>query len=350
MIIQSTVLEMSSQRSYQESLNKSESFSFWSSSNAAGNNVESDNRSIPASISDEVEISTAAQEAQGQNISSREEMKLHILKTLLEAFTGKPCRLFSLRTDFSSEQQKQLQEIKQQIRQIKISNTESARGGWGYSYDYSETYQEMESTSFQASGIVKTSDGQEIQIAVSLNMSRSFYSHNELHIRAGDAALCDPLVINFSGTAAELTERNFSFDLDSDGNMDTISFLQEGSGFLALDQNNDGVINDGSELFGPNSGDGFADLAQYDEDGNGWIDEGDSIFDKLQIWTKDENGNDVLFALGQKGIGAICLACVASEFSLTDSSNELNGQAVSSGIFLRENGTAGTIQQIDLRI
>ncbi len=39
-------------------------------------------------------------------------------------------------------------------------------------------------------------------------------------------------------------------------------------------------INDGSELFGTSSGDGFKDLATYDEDENGWIDENDSIFSK----------------------------------------------------------------------
>ena len=40
------------------------------------------------------------------------------------------------------------------------------------------------------------------------------------------------------------------------------------------------------------TGDGFKDLAMYDEDGNGWIDENDEIFSKLLIWSKDENGND----------------------------------------------------------
>ena len=44
--------------------------------------------------------------------------------------------------------------------------------------------------------------------------------------------------------------------------------MLNGSGYLALDKNGDGTINDGSELFGTRNGDGFADLAQYDEDGN----------------------------------------------------------------------------------
>ena len=39
----------------------------------------------------------------------------------------------------------------------------------------------------------------------------------------------------------------------------------------------------------------FKDLAEYDEDHNGWIDENDSIFSKLKVWTKDENGNVSVF-------------------------------------------------------
>ena len=44
--------------------------------------------------------------------------------------------------------------------------------------------------------------------------------------------------------------------------------METGNAFLSLDKNSDGIINDGSELFGAASGNGFADLAKYDEDGN----------------------------------------------------------------------------------
>jgi hypothetical protein len=37
----------------------------------------------------------------------------------------------------------------------------------------------------------------------------------------------------------------------------------------------------GAELFGARSGDGFAELAALDGDGNGWIDEGDAAW---QAW------------------------------------------------------------------
>ena len=121
--------------------------------------------------------------------------------------------------------------------------------------------------------------------------------------------------------------------------------------FLALYKNNDGVINDGNELFGTKSGDGFKDLERYDEDGNGWIDEGDSVFNNLKIWTKDENGKNNLLSLSDVGIGAIYLGRADTTFSLNDaSSNETNAVIRKTGIYLREDGTAGTIQHVDLAL
>ena len=140
----------------------------------------------------------------------------------------------------------------------------------------------------------------------------------------------------------------FYFDLNADGDCEYISKLGSGSGYLALDKNNDGIINNGSELFGTKSGDGFGDLAIFDEDQNGWIDENDAIWDKLKIWTTDENGNDELYTLKKAGVGAICLQKVNTNFSHTDSNNEVKGAIRSTGIFLYENGNVGTIQHLDL--
>jgi hypothetical protein len=162
--------------------------------------------------------------------------------------------------------------------------------------------------------------------------------------------LVDPLVINFDASSAELSNTKFSFDLDCDGKSDQISRLSKGSGFLALDKNNDGQINDGSELFGTKSGDGFADLATYDTDKNGWIDSGDEIYDKLRIWTMDEKGNNQLVGLGEKGIGAVYLGNVNTDYYLKSSDNDLNGMIRQTGVFLRENFTAGTIQHVDFAL
>ncbi|MEX1030154.1 MAG: hypothetical protein WDZ91_08950 [Paenibacillaceae bacterium] len=87
-------------------------------------------------------------------------------------------------------------------------------------------------------------------------MTRSFTSETNLNIRTGDA-LKDPLVLNFGNTNVALTATKYAFDLDSDGQEDQISFANNQSGFLALDLNEDGMINNGSELFGALTGDGY---------------------------------------------------------------------------------------------
>ena len=218
-------------------------------------------------------------------------------------------------------------------------------------YTRRESYSESEQTSFAAAGVINTADGQQISFSVSLSMSRSYYEESSFSVTIGDTRqLQDPLVLNFDGEAAQLTDQRFAFDLDSDGDNESINFVAGGSGFLALDRNGDGRINDGSELFGAKSGNGFAELAALDDDHNGWIDENDAAYAQLQVWTKDGNGNDQLSTLKEADVGAIGLAHAATSFDLKDANNELQGRIRSSGVFLHEDGQVGTVQQIDLTI
>lgn len=221
----------------------------------------------------------------------------------------------------------------------------------------SETWNiEQEDTSFSTVGSVRTKDGREINFNVNVNMSRRCEEYYKEQLNVAEFTLHDPLVINLDTDVAEVSDQTFYFDLDADGKEEEISVLN-GSGYLALDKNGDGTINDGSELFGTRNGDGFADLAQYDEDGNGWIDENDSIWSKLKIWCKDENGNDVLYKLSDKGVGAICLQNASTDFTLqgdrkaqdgTTNANATNAVVRKTGIFLYENGNVGTVQHVDM--
>lgn len=223
------------------------------------------------------------------------------------------------------------------------------RVGWGINFQYSNTYFEQSQVSFSATGKIKTADGREIDMTLNLNMSRSFYSSTNLSFKAGDA-LIDPLVLNLENTPASLSGNKIFFDINLDGSKEEIALPNSTSGFLALDKNNNGSIDDGSELFGPQSGDGFGELTEYDTDKNGWIDENDPIYSKLQIWQHDENGNAKLLALGKAGVGAIYLEGAKTEFKYADNQNNTQGMLRETGLFLREDGTAGTIQHIDLTI
>lgn len=217
-------------------------------------------------------------------------------------------------------------------------------------FNYSEEGFEMEKedTTFSTVGKVKTADGREISFNVNVGMSREFQQYYQKDLELANFKMCDPLVINLDADVAQLSDQNFYFDIDADGEKDEIAQLNSSSGYLALDKNGDNTINDGNELFGTKSGNGFADLAQYDQDGNGWIDEGDEIWSKLKIWCKNEKGEDVLYRLADKGVGAICLQNAETSFTLMGESGRTKGQIRNTGIFLYENGNVGTIQHVDV--
>ncbi|MCH5262873.1 MAG: hypothetical protein J1F42_08165 [Lachnospiraceae bacterium] len=209
-------------------------------------------------------------------------------------------------------------------------------------------HMEEEHTTFSTVGKVVTADGRELEFNLEFSMSRRFEQYYEETYTTG-VRYCDPLVINLDTNVASVSDQKFFFDLDQDGIEEELSMLNPGSGFLALDLNGDGIINDGGELFGTKSGNGFADLSKYDSDGNGWIDEADEIWDKLLIWTKDEKGNDILYHLSDLGVGAIGLGNISTQFALNSAhDNHNNAMIRNTGIFLYENGNVSTVQHLDL--
>lgn len=235
---------------------------------------------------------------------------------------------------------------------VSITNAEESFQalGEGSSQSVAYFYQESEMTHFETTGTAVTADGREISFNIDLTMSRSYMEMSGTQVQLGQPYLCDPLVINLNGNGTTVTDQRFLFDIDGDGNSESISKLGAGNGYLALDLNEDGTINDGNELFGTQSGNGFADLAKYDKDGNGWIDEADEIFSKLKVWTIDENGVSSLISLKEANVGAIYLGSEDTKFSLTNQNNEVNALVRRTGMFLYETGMAGTIQQVDLAI
>jgi hypothetical protein len=220
-----------------------------------------------------------------------------------------------------------------------------------FEFERRDEYRETETLRFGASGSVETADHREITFNTQFDLARDHRTEHTVKLTGdniNEIRPIDPLVINFRDEPAGFGDTRFSFDLDADGKNEEIACLGEGSGFLALDRNHNCRIDDGTELFGPTSANGFAELKRYDQDQNGWIDESDPVFDELRIWERDSTGKDSLETLEQKGIGAICLQNVAAEFGYKNDKDELLGQSRRAGIFLREDGTAGTVQQIDL--
>jgi hypothetical protein len=206
-------------------------------------------------------------------------------------------------------------------------------------FDYE--YYKHEALDVQMKGYIQT-DTQKVQLDINLSFSSTYMEKAHM----SKTQFYDPLVINFDGEIPALDKKTFSFDIDANGSSDQISLLKSGNGFLALDKNENGEIDSGTELFGAHNGNGFYDLKRYDSDHNGWIDENDPILDKLRVWIKDEN-EDKLVALGELGVGALYLGFTQNSFNLRAEDNEILGKISSNGLYLNEDGTSGLLTQID---
>jgi len=207
-----------------------------------------------------------------------------------------------------------------------------------------ETTVEHTAMTFTSTGVVQTETGEVINFTCNVEFSKSYYESVETTVNSDK--LIDPLVFNIDNKGMNLSNKTIKMDLDLDGHIDTFNMLQKGSGFLVLDRNNNGKVDDGSELFGPKTDNGFGELRVYDEDNNLWIDENDEIYKDLKIWMIDEDGKETLIPIKEVDIGAIYLDSVNSHFDLKE--GQKKGRIARSGLFLRENGQPGAIHEVKL--
>jgi hypothetical protein len=133
----------------------------------------------------------------------------------------------------------------------------------------------------------------------------------------------DPVVLDLDGDGIETIAANkwagVLFDHDNDGIRTSTGWVGSDDGILVLDRNGDGVINDGSELFGDSvtlkdgsqATNGYAALAEFDSNGDGKVNAEDTNFEQLKVW-RDLNQDGVsqtneLFGLTELGIQSLNL-------------------------------------------
>ena len=162
----------------------------------------------------------------------------------------------------------------------------------------------------------------------------------------GSKWIPDPLALDLDGNGIAFTKNGAYFDLGTDGFAERATWIGKGDGLLALDKNNDGKINNGSELFGDAmkkkdgtlAKDGFDALTDYDLNKDGKIDAADDVYSKLRVWV-DANGDGVtddgeLKTLAELGIRQLNLGNTAGNGVVNATGEVLQKQ----GSFIWENG------------
>lgn len=255
------------------------------------------------------------------------------------------------RYSYDSQLSKQLTEAITQSR-IDISqwqgNLQTSSSGRLIEIQSVTQVKSQEKLSFEALGKVETEDGRVIDFMLDLNFNRSIEVQESAYF-SSHVEMIDPLMLNLNGGVVELTDQWFDFDLLGDGSNQGLLKTTQGSGYLAFDKDNSGSIDSGKELFGPSTNNGFDELRQYDEDGNGWIDESDSIYSQLGMLTFNEDGA-VFVSAKDAELGAIYLGAIESDYHLLSDDGKTLGSIKQSGVGLTEQGNTLLIQEVHLQL
>ena len=162
-----------------------------------------------------------------------------------------------------------------------------------------------EDRKFEVSGIVmQTSENLNVQAVVS---GQGLIKDDDKDPNDDKPETYDPLAIDLNNDGIKDTNLDYkiNFDLDNNGFKEATSWISENDALIAIDRNNNGIIDNGSELFGnktksntariytnPNSKNGFESLKELDSNNDGIIDEKDKEFTNLLLW-QDKNSNGI---------------------------------------------------------
>ena len=161
-------------------------------------------------------------------------------------------------------------------------------------------------------------------------------------------------------TVAPSSTNPILFDHDGDGIKTGTGWIKADDGFLVMDRNGNGVINNGTELFGdstpydPSSNiynptgklaDGFAALQQEDTNHDGKVNNADARWSQLRVW-RDLNQDGVsqaneLFTLSSLGITSFTVGKTANSQTLAD-----GNQIADLGSYTKADGTQGTMGEV----
>lgn len=266
-------------------------------------------------------LERAAKAKQATVVDEQLDPELEKLLLILEkVFGAKGARRFAVR----------LQQLNADMQQ---TQQQTQRAGWGLEYELHERTVEMQTASLSAEAELTLADGSTLAFRLDWSQTSVRIQQRDVRVALGDARLKDPLVLDLDGNGISFSGELARIDVDQDGRMDAVARPAGADRLVALD----------GAILGGRSGQAFRDLAALDGDGNGWIDAGDAAFDRLQLW--DGRG---FTSFAQGGVAAVATASVALPFAHRDGDGGLQAQGRRGGVFLRDDGVAGAVAQVDL--
>ena len=159
----------------------------------------------------------------------------------------------------------------------------------------------------------------------------------------------DPILVDLNGDGIKTTtiQDGIYFDHGKDGFKESSAWVDENDGILVIDRNGNGVIDNGSEVFGDNyvksdnskATSGFDALRDLDSNNDGIISADDESFGLIKIL----KGNGELISLEEAGIVSIDLNNT-SVGSVDENGNTL----VSSSTFTKADGSVGSLGDFNL--
>jgi hypothetical protein len=202
---------------------------------------------------------------------------------------------------------------------------------------------------YQMQGQFNIND-KELSLNYNLSLSSKRTDYSKVEISA--AALKDPLLVQFGAQGLGNIIGQSSFAINQDNILDNLPIFSGDVGYLVYDKNNNQQADDGSELFGPKTGQGFAELAQLDSNKNGFIDVEDQQFEHLYLWqpSGENSQTEQWLSLKEAKIQAISLSAINTPFDFYDQQGEIQAQLRQSSFAISESGLGRGVHQVDVRI
>ena len=183
-------------------------------------------------------------------------------------------------------------------------------------------------------------------IIAAFKLSSAIYSHllEAMTAASNMQAPVDPLIIDLDGDGIETVslDEGVFFDQSSDGFAELSSWVDTDDGIIVHDKNNNGIIDNGNEIFGDNyikengtkASSGFDALSDFDSNQDGVVNNQDANFSSLKVL----KGDGTLLTMDDAGISSINLS------SQNKNTQDENGNILlTQGSYTKTNGQTGII-------